>query len=313
MEAKEKEIMVSVCIQTYQHGLFIKDCLEGILNQETDFPFEIIIGEDESNDGTREICLTYADKYPEQIRLFLRTRESVIYINGRPTGRFNFTENLRAAKGKYIAICEGDDVWTDPLKLKKQVDFLEKHSSYNVCYHNILTGSVITDASERYKKDFGTVTKHDAFKGAIMPTCSMLFRNYKEILDFPLLWKYGFADWTIQLFLLSKGSGYYINEVMAFYRVSASSVYSPLKYLEKLKIQISPYRDFRKYFAVTRDEKKSMDTIFDGFGWNYMMLALSSRSFKEIVSAYTFLVNIYPIRNTIKLFLHLTRVKKITL
>ena len=120
------EPLVSICVQTYQHVDFIKDCLDGILKQETSFPFEILLGEDASTDGTREICLEYAEKYPDKIRLFLHHRENNIKINGKPTGRFIFLYNMFSARGKYIALCEGDDYWTDPLKLQKQVGFLEK-------------------------------------------------------------------------------------------------------------------------------------------------------------------------------------------
>ena len=115
--------VVSVCVVTYQHKDFIRSCLDGILMQKTNFPFEIILGEDESTDGTREICKAYAEKYPDKIKLFLRSRKDVIYINQHATGRFNFMENLKAARGKYIAFCEGDDYWIDEYKLQKQVDF----------------------------------------------------------------------------------------------------------------------------------------------------------------------------------------------
>ena len=84
---------VSVCVQTYQHGNYIKQCLESILMQKTTFPFEIILGDDESTDGTREICQEYANKYKDKIQLFLRHRKDVIYVNGNATGRFNFIEN----------------------------------------------------------------------------------------------------------------------------------------------------------------------------------------------------------------------------
>ncbi len=128
--------MVSVCVQTYQHKGYIKQCLDGILMQQTNFPYEIILGEDESTDGTREICIEYAEKYPDKIKLFLRCRKDVIYINGNATGRFNFMENLKACKGKYTALCEGDDYWTDPLKLQKQVDFLEANPEYSLIFTN---------------------------------------------------------------------------------------------------------------------------------------------------------------------------------
>lgn len=119
--------IVSVCVQTYQHSNYIKQCLDGILMQQTNFPFEILLGEDESTDGTREICLEYAKKYPDKIRLFLHHRENNIEVNGIPTGRFNFLYNLFQAKGSYIALLDGDDYWTDPLKLQKQFDFLNEN------------------------------------------------------------------------------------------------------------------------------------------------------------------------------------------
>lgn len=124
---KEAGPLVSICCITYNHENYIRDAIEGFLSQETSFPVEILLGEDESNDGTREICKEYADKYPKKIRLFLHSRENNIKINGNPTGRFNLLYNLSKAHGKYIALCEGDDFWTDPYKLQKQVGLVKKN------------------------------------------------------------------------------------------------------------------------------------------------------------------------------------------
>ena len=95
---------VSILVQTYNQAPFIRECLDGILMQEVDFQYEILLGEDQSTDGTREICKEYADKHPDKIRLFLHSRENNIKVNGHPTGRFNYMYNLFAAKGQYIAI-----------------------------------------------------------------------------------------------------------------------------------------------------------------------------------------------------------------
>src|SRR5690606_9572949 len=92
---------VSVLVQTYNHAPYIRQCLDGILMQETDFDFEILLGEDASTDGTREICIEYAQEHPDKIRLFLHSRENNISINGRPSGRFNFCNNLFEANGEY--------------------------------------------------------------------------------------------------------------------------------------------------------------------------------------------------------------------
>jgi len=128
------EPLVSICCITYNHRDYIKRALDGFIMQKTDFNYEICLGEDESDDGTREQCQDYAEQYPDKIRLFLRSREDVIKLDGRATGRYNFIATLNECRGKYIAICEGDDYWTDPNKLQKQVDFLEANPDYSVGY-----------------------------------------------------------------------------------------------------------------------------------------------------------------------------------
>lgn len=118
--------MVSVIVTTYNHKDYIKECIDSILSQVCNFPFEIIIGEDESQDGTRDICKQYALRHPEKINLFLRSRKDVIYINGNPIGRFSFRECLKAAKETYIALCEGNYYWADPLKLQSRLIYLKR-------------------------------------------------------------------------------------------------------------------------------------------------------------------------------------------
>jgi glycosyltransferase involved in cell wall biosynthesis len=88
-------IKVSVCLTTYNHAPFIGEAIEGVLAQQTDFPIEIIIGEDDSTDGTRDIVRQYAQRHPELIKPFFNDRANVIFIDGRPTGRWNFMNNVR--------------------------------------------------------------------------------------------------------------------------------------------------------------------------------------------------------------------------
>ena len=113
--------MVSVCIQAYEHALYIDECIQSVLSQKIDFEIEILIGEDLSSDKTREICISYAKRYPNLIRLFLHDRSNNIKINNISTGRFNLLYNLASANGKYIALCDGDDYWKDEYKLKSQL------------------------------------------------------------------------------------------------------------------------------------------------------------------------------------------------
>lgn len=123
--------LVSICCITYNHAQFIRKCLDGFLMQKTDFPIEILIHDDCSTDGTTEIIREYEAKYPELI--FPLYEEENQYQQGK-AAEIDFY-NYRRARGKYIAYCEGDDYWTDPLKLQKQVDFMEANPEYSVCFH----------------------------------------------------------------------------------------------------------------------------------------------------------------------------------
>ena len=133
--------VVTVRITTYQHAKYIKRCLDGVLEQQTNFPFEIIIGDDESSDGTREICMGYARQYPDKVRLFLHKRANTRIILGKACGIFQIGYNTLAARGQYIAGCSGDDYWNDPTKLQKQVDFLRLNPNYSHCIHDWETNS----------------------------------------------------------------------------------------------------------------------------------------------------------------------------
>ncbi len=236
--------VVSVTVATYQHSTYIRDCLDGILMQETTFPFEIIVGEDESSDGTREICIEYAKKHPDKIRLFLRDRKlSQYYENGKFVTRFNGIWNRMSARGKYIAWCEGDDYWTDIYKLQKQVDFLEENKNISFCFHN----AKIFYCDSGYSVPFNVklesqryTTKDILIKGWIVPTASIVMR--KECLPSPLpSWFYNVSsgDYALELLLTTNGDSYYMNETMSIYRKNALNSLSlqgnkPLEHLFNL-------------------------------------------------------------------------------
>ncbi len=131
------EPLVSAVVTTYQQADVIERCLDGILAQRTDFPFEVVIGEDGSTDGTRERCIEYATRQPGLIRLFLRSREEAVYETRGRRKRLNGIWSRQAARGAFIALCDGDDYWTDPLKLQKQVDFLQAHPECASCFHAV--------------------------------------------------------------------------------------------------------------------------------------------------------------------------------
>jgi glycosyltransferase involved in cell wall biosynthesis len=231
--------LVSVCVITYNHAPFIRECLDGILMQKTDFPYEICIGEDESSDGTREICQEYAEKHPDLIRLFFRSRKDVIIINGKPTGRLNSVKTVEECRGKYLALCEGDDFWTDPLKLQKQVDVMESDPGCAACVHNgeVYEGTQPTGKLywQRPRKDRQDL--EEVLYEAHMLTASMLIRREWTFLP-PV------PDWFIYEIpaagevwvyeALKRGHLRCLNEVMSVYRKHPGGVHSPMSIERKL-------------------------------------------------------------------------------
>lgn len=222
--------VVSVIVPTYQHAVYIEKCIQGILMQRTAFSVEILIGEDESTDGTREICERLAADNPDRVRLFLGSRKEVIYILGRPTGRANFLNLLRAASGKYIAVCEGDDYWTDPLKLQKQVDFLEANPDCSLCFHRamLLKGDKLEMQPIPDKVDMDHVQFEDLLSTFnFIATGSVVFRKWKG--NSPK-WMYEvpFLDLGLHGFMAQTGKIHCINEAMSVYRIHSGGAWTKL-------------------------------------------------------------------------------------
>lgn len=239
----EKKPLVSVCIPTYQHAAYIRQCLDSVLEQQTSFPFEIIIGEDDSTDGTREICLDYAARYPDQIRLFLRKEEEKIIINGNKTGRYNIIQNFREARGKYIAMLDGDDYWCDRQKLQKQVDFLEAHSDHAICFHRTLKniGGIEDLAPSAFRKwnTPRTLTITDLAAGEyFILTCSCMYRNgmYEELPAW--FWKIPFVDYALHLWNAQYGKVGFLPDAMAYYRIHPESMWATKSLSFRLKMMI---------------------------------------------------------------------------
>lgn len=220
-------MMVSVCITTYNHELFISQALDNVLSQQVNFDFEILLGEDESSDRTREIVRAYATQYPERIRLFLHDHPADYQ---RINGRNNFVNNLKNARGKYIALLDGDDFWTSPHKLQKQVDLLEAHPECCGCFHNVMV--VYDDAPERdwmyHSPDFYKPFFYlkDLVRSNFIPTCSAVFRAglFGEFPDWFM--QMPMADWPLHILNAQYGPYAYIYEPLAAYRVHGGGIWS---------------------------------------------------------------------------------------
>lgn len=215
--------MVTVRTSTYNHAHYIRQCIEGVLMQQTTFPFEFIIGEDFSTDGTREIVLEYAKQYPKKIRVMTADYNVGMKANG--------FRCIRASRGKYIALCEGDDYWTDPLKLQKQVDFMEENSDYVSCYHDAMIvddkGNIVKASKlpDKFKKDFSS---EEISKGAWILTLTHCFRNVLK--DIPHEFAHIYNGDTFYHSLLGNfGKGKYMADIEpAVYRLHSGSIWSSL-------------------------------------------------------------------------------------
>jgi glycosyltransferase involved in cell wall biosynthesis len=248
--------MVTCRVSTFQQAAVIRQCLDGILMQITDFPVEILIGEDESTDGTREICIEYAQQYPERIRLFLHKRENNITIAGKPSGIFQVSYTRYMSRGKYLAICEGDDFWTDPYKLQKQVDFLEQHEDYGMVFTNLEVMRNERIAGFFHHPDIQTI--NTGIEALIVnnpvATHTVLYR--KELLDrIQGKWEgkgWSMGDYPLWLEIAGLTKIHYLNAVTGVYRVSdgsASQHFSPFKRKEFLRDSRAVsmfYHDFYK-------------------------------------------------------------------
>ena len=220
------DVLVSICVQTYNHEKYIERCLNGILNQQTSFLFEILLGEDNSRDNTRSICLEYAEKYPDKIRLFLHSRDNVINIGGAPTGRYNLLYNLSNANGEFIAFCEGDDFWNDPEKLQRQVDFLRNNPAYSFTFHPIYSINETTQnmtKSFRGEKGGKTYETKDFILDFPASFLSLVIRNHLVALPEWFKQVYG-GDIFLMMLLSAHGKAYCHQEYMGVYNVHAGGL-----------------------------------------------------------------------------------------
>lgn len=215
--------LVSVCCITYNHERYIAQAIEGFLMQKTNFPYEVVIGEDCSTDTTRETVYEYAAKHPQAIRVVTSERNVGARSNGIRT--------RSAARGRYVALCEGDDYWTNPLKLQKQVDFLQKHPECTVCFHN--AEMIYEDQRQESHNYCPSGQKQisgleDLLRLDFIPTCSVMYRRgvVPELPDWFHLAPTG--DWPLLLLHAEKGKIGYIDEVMGVRRVHSTGAWCSL-------------------------------------------------------------------------------------
>lgn len=226
MPNESTTLLVSVCCITYNHEDFLAQTIESVLMQETNFAVELVIGEDCSTDRTRQIALDYQARYPERIRLLLP--EKNLGIMG------NLMDTLAACRGRYIAFVEGDDYWTDPHKLQRQVAEMEAQPGCALCIHDAeVFRQNSSEPSYLFSSRYQTLLpKHEAKItqanlvqfGWGIPSASMVFRS-SSLLPLPAWFREVFSgDYTMQLLSTQHGYIYYLPQVMSRYRLHAGGV-----------------------------------------------------------------------------------------
>ena len=217
----DKELKVSVCMITYNHEEFIAQALDSVLMQETDFEYEIVIGDDCSTDRTREIVSSYYNRYPDKIKLLLPEKNLGVHEN--------LARTLSACRGENIALLEGDDFWTASHKLQSQVDFLTSHPECSMCFHPVkwfydeswdLTGGPEDNSAwPASAKEFSDI--EDIIKEIFIQTGSVMVRN--RLLDGYPDWirSLYMADWPLFILYAQFGKIGCLNEVMGAHRKHA--------------------------------------------------------------------------------------------
>ena len=229
---------VSVSIITFNHEKFLVQAIEGVMTQQTDFEYELFVGEDNSPDGTRNVAKACKAKYPE-LTLFLHNRDKG---NVFDPGKWNFLNNVKHAKGEYIALLDGDDYWTDPYKLQKQVDFMETHPECSICFtaaEGLIEGSGKPPFPKRPKEIRETYSLDYILTDNPFASATALVR--KSVLDNLPSWYYdtpaGF--WALCVLSAQKGLIGFINESTAVYRIHEGGMSSGLDTMRKYELMIS--------------------------------------------------------------------------
>lgn len=238
------EVLVSICCLTYNQQDYIDKCIQGFLMQETNFSFEIIIYDDASTDNTSQIISDYKSKYPDLIRVI--SQDVNQFSQGiQPFFKFLFPQTT----GKYIAYCEGDDYWIDPLKLQKQVDFMESNLKIIACgtNYNVLRGDRLIEIDKYSKTQI--FDHHDVIFNNRIGTLTVLIRNNFQLPSY--LESSYFGDFSLLLYLTqNSGKIAVLPFNSAVFRVNNFGIYSGATIDENIE------RGFSDHILFLRNNKK---------------------------------------------------------
>lgn len=270
--------LVSILCDAFNHENFIEDALRGFLKQTTNFPFEIVVHEDASSDRTAAILKKYQEQYPEQIRVIFQTQNQFSKKGLNLWRDITFKE----ARGKYIALCEGDDYWIDPLKLQKQVDFLESHPDYVISWTNYLNskeGQLVPNDFKNELPEIYTIDFDNLFNPYCTLTLTCVFK--KSAIDFDKYAEFQHAkDNTLYGLVLCSGKGVYLNFESAVYRWHSGGIYSLQSNFFK---RYSSYLNIKEIYdllpaAQTSNIKKTVKALFKATAYEAIVLYATKKN-----------------------------------
>ncbi|MEQ8625756.1 MAG: glycosyltransferase [Vicingaceae bacterium] len=294
MDTTNERPLISVRLMTFNHAAYIRDAMDGIMKQETSFSVEVVVGDDFSTDGTLDIIREYKDTGDIKIKILDREEGGEYWIMRQEKGRlYNFSNILDNCKGKYIALLDGDDYWTDSLKLQKQVDFLEENQEFNICFHkvNVLKGNeFVSDdyVESRYPShknsvaDLFDLLRHDNF----IHTPSVVFRNTGESLPIEFFHS-PVGDYLLHITSAHYGKIKRFDEKMAVYRKGAG-IYSTISKQEKLKKVIMYQACILSYLKNDEAKEIVLNQISQSINKSYAVESLLAKeiSFRNLIKLF---------------------------
>ena len=221
----ENEMKVSIVCNVFNHGAYLRDALEGFVTQKTTFPFEVLVHDDASTDNSQQIIREYEAKYPHLIKPIYQTQNQY-------SQRVSITRTFQIPRisGKFVAVCEGDDFWTDPMKLQKQVDFLEANPEYSLCACSTIRKNIKTGLDERRyviteDRDISLEEIIHAKTGGFFQYASILMRGdlFMNRPDPDWMRKFPIGDYPLTIWAALNGKIHMLADVMTVYRYYAAN------------------------------------------------------------------------------------------
>jgi glycosyltransferase involved in cell wall biosynthesis len=250
---------------TYNHEKFIAQAIESVLEQETDYKFELVIGEDHSADATRKICEDYQNRYPDKIRLLEAVPQNLGMMP-------NFVRTFAACDGDFIALLEGDDYWTAPDKLQMQVDFLLNNPDYSACFTDYQTIYSDTEAPDVDSHELtlihDTLTLENLIEGNRIATCTVLYRNLFRDMSYDWLTNLQIGDWPTHMIHAQHGKFKFLKEPTGAYRIHSSNYYAGENREKKVLAEIEVLEAMIGQLEIMYHEK-----INQQIRWRYFALA----------------------------------------